>query len=343
MPDLCVIEGDGIGREVIPAALQVLREVIAGLKVFPAEAGWECFLHKGVAVPQETLETVRGCGAALFGAVSSPSHKVEGYRSAVVTLRQELDLYTNLRPVRSLPRISPDKQVDLLIVRENTEGLYIGRERLEGEAAIAERMISRRAALRTGRRALELARQTGRRTVTIVHKANILPLTDGLFRDCIYEAAAEMQLPTGEIELEEVLVDTAAYRIISQPERFSLIVTTNLYGDILSDEAAHWCGGLGLAASLNWGERIAVAEPVHGSAPDICGLGIANPIASILSGALLARHAWGLVVEAEQIEQAVHEALASTSEAAHLPVEERSLRRGVRTEAVTRAVLEQLR
>jgi len=314
-----------------------------GLKVFPAEAGWECFLHKGVAVPQETLETVRGCGAALFGAVSSPSHKVEGYRSAVVTLRQELDLYTNLRPVRSLPRISPDKQVDLLIVRENTEGLYIGRERLEGEAAIAERMISRRAALRTGRRALELARQTGRRTVTIVHKANILPLTDGLFRDCIYEAAAEMQLPTGEIELEEVLVDTAAYRIISQPERFSLIVTTNLYGDILSDEAAHWCGGLGLAASLNWGERIAVAEPVHGSAPDICGLGIANPIASILSGALLARHAWGLVVEAEQIEQAVHEALASTSEAAHLPVEERSLRRGVRTEAVTRAVLEQLR
>ena len=338
MPDLCVIEGDGIGREVTPAAVRVLREVVAGLHTFPAEAGWDCFLSGGESVPQRTLETVRGCGAALFGAVSSPSHRVEGYRSAVVTLRQELDLYTNLRPVRSLPRISPARQVDLLIVRENTEGLYSGRERLEGQTAIAERLITRSASLRIGKRALEMAQRSGKRRVTIVHKANILPLTDGLFRDCIYAAAEEMMIPPEEIELEEMLVDTAAYRLISQPEWFSLIVTTNLFGDILSDEAAHWCGGLGMAASLNWGERIAIAEPVHGSAPDIAGRGVANPIAAILSGALLARYAWGLVEAAEIIELAVHSALAS-----HLAVENQSLAPGLGTEAVTRAVLGQLR
>ncbi len=338
MPDLCVIEGDGIGREVIPAALLVLQEVVADLEIFPAEAGWDCFLRRGAALPQETLEAVRGCGAALFGAVSSPSHKVDGYRSPIVTLRQELDLYTNLRPVHSLPRISPAKQVDLLIVRENTEGLYIGRERLEGESAIAERVITRRAALRIGRRALELALRSGRRRLTIVHKANILPLTDGLFRDCIYEAATAMRISPEELELEEMLVDTAAYRLISQPERFSLIVTTNLFGDILSDEAAHWCGGLGLAASLNWGERIAIAEPVHGSAPDIAGQGIANPLAAILSAALLARYAWGLEEAAQKIERAVHSALAF-----HLPIQHQSLAPSTSTQAITRVVFDQLR
>ena len=338
MPDLCVIEGDGIGQEVIPAAVRVLREVIPGLVLFPAEAGWECFSNRGVSVPPETLETIRGCGTALFGAVSSPSQKVQGYRSAVVTLRQELDLYANLRPVRSLPRISPDRRVDLLIVRENTEGLYIGRERLEAEAAIAERVITRCAAVRIGRRALELARRNGRKKVTIVHKANILPLTDGLFRDCILDAAAEMAISPNEIEMEEMLVDTAANQLISQPERFSLIVTTNLFGDILSDEAAYWCGGLGLAASLNWGERVAIAEPVHGSAPDIAGQGVANPLAAILSGALLARYAWGLVEAAESIENAVRSALAY-----HLPIQNQGLVSATRTETITRAVLDQLR
>jgi homoisocitrate dehydrogenase len=338
MPYVCIIEGDGIGREVVPAAVRVLREVISGLEVIPAEAGWECFLRRGVSVPQETLEAVRGCRAALFGAVSSPSHRVEGYRSAVVTLRQELDLYANLRPVRSMPRISPAREVDLLIVRENTEGLYSGRERLEEGAAIAERVITRRASLRIGRRALELARQSQRRRLTIVHKANILPLTDGLFRDCIYEAASEMGITSGEMEIEELLVDTAAYQLISQPERFSLIVTTNLFGDILSDEAAHWCGGLGFAASLNLGEQAAIAEPVHGSAPDIAGKGIANPIAAILSGAMLARYALELEEEAEIIEKAVNKALAS-----HLRIENQQLRAGIRTEEVTRTVLAQLK
>jgi homoisocitrate dehydrogenase len=338
MPSLCVIEGDGIGHEVVPAAVRVLREVIPGLVVIPAEAGWDCFMRRGVSVPPETLQAVRECGAALFGAVSSPSRRVEGYRSAVLALRQELDLYANLRPVRSLPRIAPPRNVDLLIVRENTEDLYVGRERLQGETAVAERWITPQASLRIGRKALQLARQSRRRKVTIVHKANILPLTDGLFRDCIYQAAGDLAISSEEIVLEEMLVDTAAYQLISNPERFSLIVTTNLFGDILSDEAAHWCGGLGLAASLNWGDGIAIAEPVHGSAPDIAGKGIANPIAAILSAAMLARFAYGMAEEADHIENAVNNALTY-----RLGIVNQHLPAGIRTGEITRAILEELR
>ena len=129
---LCVIEGDGIGHEVVPQAVRVLQAVLPGLEIVPAEAGWDCFQKCGVSVPEETLAAIRRCGAALFGAVSSPSRKVPGYRSAIITMRQALDLYANLRPVQSLPRVSPRPDVDLLLVRENTEGLYAGRERLEG-------------------------------------------------------------------------------------------------------------------------------------------------------------------------------------------------------------------
>jgi homoisocitrate dehydrogenase len=284
MPDLCVIEGDGIGREVIPAAVRVLRAAVPGLATVPAEAGWDCFTRRGVSVPAETLAAIRGCGAALFGAVSSPARKVAGYRSAILTLRHELDLYANLRPVTSLPRVSPRPGIDLLVVRENTEGLYAGRERLEdsGETAIAERVITRRASTRLAERALALMRAGGRRRLTIVHKANVLPLTDGLFRDSV-RAAAEQAWKAGfAVTVDELLVDIAALKLASEPETFDVLITTNLFGDILSDEAACWIGGMGLAPSLNWGETAALAEPVHGSAPDIAGKGIANPIAAAL-------------------------------------------------------------
>jgi homoisocitrate dehydrogenase len=333
MPKLCVIHGDGIGKEVVPVAVSILQKAIPSLETVSAEAGWECFLRKGVSVPAETLQAVRDCGSALFGAVSSPSQKVDGYRSAIVTLRQELDLYANLRPVCSLPRVSPVDGVDLLIVRENTEGLYIGRERIEAETAIAERVITRRAALRIARRALELAVQNRMPRVTIVHKANILPLTDGMFRDAIRETAMQMDIAAQGVAVDEMLVDTAAYQLISNPQRFSVIVTTNLFGDILSDEAAHWCGGMGMAASLNWGDSVAVAEPVHGSAPDIAGSGTANPIAAILSGALLARYAWGLTEAAQKIERAVQAALL------RLPVNNYRLAPDVSTAEVAGAVL----
>lgn len=309
---LCVIEGDGIGREVIPAAVQVLRAVVPELETVKAEAGWECFLKHGQSVPKKTLDAIRDCGAALFGAVSSPTRKVEGYRSAIITMRQELDLYANIRPVTSLPVVSPRPGVNLVVFRENTEGLYAGRERIDADGvAIAERVITRRASLRLARRALDFMKSTGRRKLTIVHKANILPLTDGLFRDSVREAIDEARQQGFTVEVDELLVDIAALKMAVEPERFDVIVTTNLFGDILSDEAAAWIGGMGLAPSLNWGEGVTLAEPVHGSAPDIAGQGIANPIAAILSGALLVRHAWRLDSAANQIEAAVRTVLTN--------------------------------
>jgi homoisocitrate dehydrogenase len=305
MPQLCVLPGDGIGKEVIPAAVDVLHAVVPGLQTYEAEAGWECFLKHGTSVPQETLTRIQDCGAALFGAVSSPSHKVEGYRSAIISMRQALELYANIRPVRSLPIVSPRPDIDMIVVRENTEGLYSGREHMEGETAIAERVITRHASRRIAARALSLARSQGRKRLTIVHKANILPLTDGLFRDTVRQVADEFSGQGFDIEVDELLVDVAALKMVGEPERYDVVVTTNLFGDILSDAASHWCGGLGLAPSLNWGENTSVAEPVHGSAPDIAGQGIANPIAAILSGAMLVRYIWEMPHAADTIDNAV--------------------------------------
>ncbi len=335
---LCVIEGDGIGQEVIPAAVEVLRAALPEVEVVPAQAGWDCFTQRGVAVPPETLQAVRECGAALFGAVSSPARKVIGYRSAILTLRQELNLYANLRPVRSLPRISPRPDVNMLIVRENTEGLYAGRERMEdADTAIAERVITRKASDRLAKRALAVMQAEGRTHLTIVHKANVLPLTDGLFRDTV-RACAEQSAQAGfAVQVDELLVDVAALKIATQPQQFDVIITTNLFGDILSDEASAWCGGLGLASSINWGDGVALAEPVHGSAPDIAGQGIANPIAAILSAALLARHAWGNEQAASRIERAVESALAND-----LPIEGNLPARGLTTRAITDCILKSL-
>lgn len=300
---LCVMPGDGIGQEVIPAAVQVLQAVMPNLEIVEADAGWDTFLRTGASVPEETLTTIRECGAGLFGAVQSPTHKVEGYRSAILTMRQSLGLYANIRPVRCLPNVSPRDDIDMIVVRENSEGLYSQRETSDGETAIAERVITRAASERIGRKSAELIHQLNRQKLTIVHKANVLPLTDGLFRDSV-------RAVIGDIPADELLVDVAALKLLEEPTRFDVIVTTNLFGDILSDAAAHWGGGLGYAPSLNWGDDCAVAEPVHGSAPDIAGQGIANPIASILSGAMLVRYIWGDMETANRIEQAIDTVLS---------------------------------
>jgi len=302
---ICLIPGDGVGKEVVPAARQVLETVLSGAEYRTAEAGWDCFLKWGTSLPEATLRAVSSADATLFGATQSPSTRVEGYSSPILALRRQLDLFANLRPVSALLAARPGlaaeraegaRPVDLLIVRENTEGLYSGRERIDGDTAIAERVITRRASERIARAAFEQARKRAsptfgrparRAKVTIVHKANVLKLSDGLFREACLGIAAGYP----DVEVEEMLVDTTAMRLVKDPVRFDVLVTTNLFGDILSDLAAGLVGGLGVAPSGNLGSgRPAVFEPVHGSAPDIAGQGIANPVGAILSAAMLLEH-----------------------------------------------------
>ncbi len=307
MTRLCVIAGDGIGQEVVPVAVRVLERLIPDLNVTEAEAGWECFKRGGESVPEATLQLMRECGAGLFGAVSSPAHSVEGYRSAILQLRQKLGLSVNLRPVRSWPGLSPRTHVDMMILRENSEGLYVGEERMVSpDLTIAERHISRKASEHIAQRASQIARLRNSRRITVVHKANVLPLTCGLFRDSCRSVMNANGL--GAL-VDERLVDVAALQLVERPEDFDLIVTTNLFGDILSDLASHWGGGLGLAPSLNWGDGIALAEPVHGSAPDIAGTGRANPLAAVLSAGLLLRYHWYASEQADRLDSAVEAVL----------------------------------
>jgi homoisocitrate dehydrogenase len=284
MKRVCVIEGDGVGQEVIPAAVEVLRALNIGILFVPAPAGFEHFKSSGCSIPDATLQAVAECDAALFGATSSPMTRVDGYQSPILVLRRRFHLFANLRPIQSLPASFSRRRIDLLIVRENTEGLYAGRERMEGETAIAERVITRRASERIARAAFEQAQARRRQMrVTIVHKANVLKISDGLFREACLRVAREFP----DVSADEILVDAMAMRLVKDPETFDVIVTTNLFGDILSDEASALIGGLGVAPSGNIGARTAVFEPVHGSAPDIAGKGLANPIGAILSGAML--------------------------------------------------------
>jgi homoisocitrate dehydrogenase len=302
---LCVIPGDGIGAEVIPVAVEVLQAVLPDVELSFADAGWDTFQRCGVALPEATLGAARAAGAVLFGAVASPSHPVVGYRSPIVALRRELDVFANLRPSNAWPVHGARPGLELLIVRENTECLYTGRERLEGETAIAERIITRRGSERVARLAFALAARQGWR-LTIVHKANVLRVSDGLWREtCLAIGREYPDVPT-----DEGLVDSVAYYLVRQPERYQVLLTPNLYGDILSDLAAAMAGGLGMAPSVSLGEACAIAEPVHGAAPDIAGQGIANPLGAVLSVALLARHFWAESEAAAKIEGAVRQVLA---------------------------------
>ncbi|MGB8212323.1 MAG: isocitrate/isopropylmalate dehydrogenase family protein [Anaerolineales bacterium] len=311
MHTICLIPGDGIGQEVVPAAAEVLLGMGLDLAFVEAEAGFGCFERHGSALPEATLALVRKSDAVLFGATSSPSSIVSGYRSPILALRREFTLFANLRPVFSLPGIYSRPGIDLLIVRENTEGLYSGREHREGDTAIAERVITRTGSERIVRVACEQAMQrAGRRgkppVLTVVHKANVLKLTDGLFRECALKVAAEFPA----ISLNELLVDSAAMKLVKSPQSFDVLVTTNLFGDILSDEASALVGGLGVAPSANIGRGTPVFEPVHGSAPDIAGQGIANPVGALLSSALMLE-GLGEPEAAGRLRQAVLDTLAS--------------------------------
>jgi homoisocitrate dehydrogenase len=287
MHRICLLPGDGIGPEVISCAEQVLSALPLEFEFSHAEIGYETYQQLGTPLPDATLEKIRTASAALFGAVTTPPN-IQGYFSPVVRMRQSLDLYANLRPIRSIPHASSRPGIDLIIVRENTEGLYSGIERLEddGNRAITERVITRKGSERIIRKAFEIARQKNRKTVHLVHKANVLRQTCGLFRSVGLEIAKE----NSDIEMREMLVDTCAMELVRAPEQFEVIVTTNLFGDILSDEASMLVGGLGVASSGNIGADAAVFEPVHGSAPTLVGTGKANPIATILAAAMMLDH-----------------------------------------------------
>ena len=278
---IALIRGDGIGPEQADATIQVLSTLkdVLGLdfELIEAEAGDKCKEERGTPLPDETIETLRRSHACLKGPVGETAADV------IVRLRQMFDLYANVRPARSLPNTPSLKpNIDLVIVRENTEGLYKGYEYELNGVAIALRVITRRGCERITRYAFDLARRR-RRKVVAVHKANVMRVTCGLFAKTCREISRDYP----EVSYSEMYVDAMAMNLIRNPEKFDVIVTTNMFGDILSDEAAQLIGGLGLAPAANIGENYAIFEPVHGCAPDIAGKGIANPTSMILSAAMM--------------------------------------------------------
>lgn len=279
---ITVIGGDGIGPEVIAQTINLLDA--SGLKFIyqSAAAGLKTFQQFGTPLPAETINLCRNSQAILFGAVTTPPH-LANYFSPIVRLRKILHLYANIRPFFSLPLKSFRSDIDLVIFRENTEDLYTGNEKLTKDGAIAQRVITKKACINIIRAAFEYAKQHHLRKVTVIHKANILRLTDGLFLETAKKIATEFP----DIQKEEMLVDNCALQLIKKPEQFEVIVTTNMFGDILSDEAAALVGGLGVVASANIGNRYAIFEPVHGSAPKYEGKNMANPIACFFAGCMM--------------------------------------------------------
>ncbi len=304
MPTICLIPGDGIGREVIPAARRLLESLDLDLTFIEADAGWDTFQRVGTSVPDETLAAVKAADATLAGAFTSPSRRVEGHQGAIRFMRRALDLHANLRPAVSHPVPGCVSGLDMLMVRENTEGLYVEQERRYGDVAIADAVITKSASQRIARVALQQARRR-RKRLAVVHKANVLPLTSGLFLDTVMEEAKAFP----DVDTYDIIVDAAAMKLVREPETFDVLVSTNLFGDILSDLMAGLTGGLGIAPSANIGERYAIFEPVHGSAPDITGKGVANPTATLLSCAMMLDHLGERDV-AKRIEVAVDNVLA---------------------------------
>ena len=300
-----LIDGDGIGPEITQATLSVLDALGAEFDWDEQYGGMSAVEKAGTPLPKATLDSIRRTGLALKGPLTTPVGG--GYRSVNVALRQEFDLYANVRPVKSIVPGGRYVDVDLVIVRENTEGLYVGLDRTfkvgndPKALAQATSVMTRDGCRRIVRYAFEYARRHARKKVTIVHKANILKATSGLFLETAKHIAAEYQ---GQIASDDKIVDNAAMQLVINPAQFDVIVTTNLFGDILSDEASGLVGGLGLAPGANVGEQAAIFEAVHGSAPDIAGQGIANPAAQMLAAAMMLDHI-GRLQEAARLRRAL--------------------------------------
>lgn len=299
VPTIAVIRGDGIGSEVIDAALQVLDAVSFEAKYVSAEAGYDCFQQHGTPLPEKTLEIAKQSDAILFGAITTPPD-AKNYPSVIIQLRKSLNLFANLRPSRTYPGIGrySDEGVDVLVVRENTEGLYVQEGKREGQQAYNILRRTENACRRIVHFACQQA-EIRHRKLAVAHKANVVKPADELWIEVAHEVIKDHNL---DVSFE--IVDALCTKLIMNPSHFDVIVAPNFYGDILSDLMAGIVGSLGLCASANIGEAHALFEPVHGSAPDIAGQGIANPLAAILSAALMLRHL-GEPQKAEAIEFAV--------------------------------------
>jgi isocitrate dehydrogenase (NAD+) len=278
-----LIPGDGIGPEIAAAAVRVLSATGIDFRWETELAGASALASTGTPLPERVLTSIRRNRVALKGPTATPIGT--GHRSVNVALRKELDLYANVRPVLSYPGIkSRYEGVDLVVIRENTEDLYSGLEHVVVPGVVESlKIITEKASSRIARFAFDYARRNGRRRVTAIHKANIMKLSDGLFLDCCRAVAAEHP----SIGYDEMIVDNACMQLVLDPTRFDMLLLENLYGDIVSDLCAGLVGGLGLAPSANIGEASALFEAVHGTAPDIAGKDRANPMALLLSSAMM--------------------------------------------------------
>lgn len=305
---ISVIAGDGIGPEIMHATLRALDALNCGLQYERVEAGLVALENQGELLPAATLDSIRRNGIALKGPLTTPVGK--GFRSINVSLRTTFDLYANVRPVISIPGTrSRYDNIDIITVRENTEGAYLAADAKisdDGNRAESKMVITRKGSERVTRYAFELARRESRHKVTLVHKANILKEVSGLFLDAARDVASNYP----DIECDEMIVDATCMNLVLDPQKFDVIVTTNLFGDIISDLCAGLVGGLGLAPGANIGISAAMFEAVHGSAPDITGRKIANPCALMLGSAMMLAHL-GMQDRANALRKAIVQTIAA--------------------------------
>ena len=275
MYNIAIISGDGIGKEVMDACEYLLDKLDLELSFKYGEAGFDCFNKNGTTLPEETIKIAKNSDATLFGASTS----TPGQPSPIINLRKELNVYANIRPIKSYKGANSLRDdIDFVIVRENTEGLYSQIEYGDENKMIAERIITHKASERISKAAFNICKKRGQNKVTCVHKSNVLKKTDGVFKESFYKVAKEYP---------QINVDAMSMYLITQPQNFEVIVASNLFGDILSDQSAGLVGGLGLAPSGNIGDTNGLFEPVHGSAPDIAGKNIANPCSMILTASMM--------------------------------------------------------
>lgn len=332
-----LIPGDGVGPEVAAAAARVVEATGVHIEWDSHAAGSSALEQRGQPLPDPAIESIRATHLALKGPLETPLGG--GYRSANVALRQIFELYANVRPVKTILPFRSYDAIDLVMVRENTEGLYVGVEHFvrvgDDPRAVAESaaIVTRMGCERILRFAFEYAVKHGRRKVTLVHKANILKMASGLFLEVGREVAKAYN---GRVAFEDRIIDNAAMQLVIRPEQFDVLVTTNMFGDILSDEMAGLVGGLGLAASANIGTGAAIFEAVHGTAPDIAGQDVVNPSALILAGAMMLDHV-GEADAARRVQEAVAHAIRADG------VRTKDLGGTASTSAFTEHVVELLR